>query len=86
WRMPTIEELQTLDVGPTDGTLPAGHPFGPNAVGQFWSATTSQIAPADALVWSFGSPSNGTTFGAAAKTSAHGVWCVRSPTPGLIGQ
>ncbi|HUK35093.1 MAG TPA: DUF1566 domain-containing protein [Vicinamibacterales bacterium] len=87
WRMPTIEELQTLGDGTGGlGLLPAGHPFGANAVAQFWSATSSQLVSGDALVWTFGFPSIGTTFGADAKTNSHSVWCVRSPAPGLIGR
>jgi hypothetical protein len=87
WRMPTIEELITLDAASGGlGTLPAGHPFGPNSQGIFWSATASQLAPGDVLVWTFGSPSTGSSFGAVSKTTASGVWCVRSAAQGLIGQ
>jgi Protein of unknown function (DUF1566) len=83
WRMPTIEELLTLDAG--FGELPAGHPFGANASAIFWSATSSQLLPNGAMVWTFGSP-GGRIFGADSKAAAHAVWCVRSPAPGFIGQ
>ncbi len=54
WRLPTIQELQSL-VDPTVAapgpTLPAGHPF-TGVVGQYWSATTGTRGDNDKdLAW-----------------------------------
>ncbi len=82
WRAPRVEELLSLigTIRQNGSTvLPAGHPFGPNAVGVFWSSTTSAFGSDMAEIWTIGdvSGSNGFEF----KTQAHRVWCVRSSGP-----
>jgi len=71
WRLPTIEEFQSLSDGTELTTLPAGHPFGANADGLFWTATTSLFTADDGVAW-------GTTNGGAfSKTLPLKFWCVR---------
>jgi hypothetical protein len=84
WRVPRLEELQSLTVGEFND-LPAGHPFGPNASGTFWTATTSAFNSNSARVWAIGRATR--TIIAFDKSSNEPLtWCVRSPTPGFVGQ
>jgi hypothetical protein len=84
WRAPTIEELTSLFGAFFEGgpVLPPGHPFGPNANGDFWSSTTSAFGSNMAEIWQIGG--NGGTNGFELKTASHPVWCVRSPAPGFV--
>ena len=95
WRLPRIEELASLTTGqnPTSSTgpftdLPSGHPFGSNASGTFWSATTNVIDSSGSVaeVLSFGATANPGSVHSDFKTAQHRVWCVRSPSPGFVGQ
>jgi hypothetical protein len=82
WRVPRLEELQSLTTGPlTD--LPASHPFGPNATGTFWSATTDAFSSSRGRLWVIGTVGSNL---AEDKGNLHKTWCVRSPTPGFVGQ
>jgi len=86
WRLPRIEELASLTIPGLlafSQVLPTGHPFGSNASGTFWSATTSVFDSSFAEVSTIG-PTGG--FGGRTKTELHQVWCVRSPSPGFVGQ
>lgn len=83
WRVPLLQELQSLTVGPLND-LPVGHPFGPNASGTFWSATTSAFDSNRARVWAIGRATG--TIVSIDKASNVPTWCVRSPTPGFVGQ
>lgn len=75
WRLPTIDELQSLML--PDFSLPAGHPFGANAAGDFWSATTSVTDSTAALVWHVGG--GPAILGSVFKTNVFRWWCVRGP-------
>ena len=79
WRLPTIQELQSLvdpSVPPPGPTLPAGHPFQniqTSLTSLYWSANTNvgALTQAWTVIFRFGSTSN------AAKLDFHLVWCVR---------
>lgn len=81
WRLPRLDELQTLNAGLFTG-LPAGHPFGPNAQGAFWTANTTDST--HAIVWNIGNGPN-SAAGVYPKDDAFKSWCVRSPSPGFAG-
>ena len=85
WRLPRVEELASLNTGPTSD-LPSGHPFGSNASGTFWSATTSPLDSTRAVVYPIACSGAGCSFGEFPKGESHKVWCVRSPSPGFVGQ
>lgn len=72
WRMPSLEELRSL-LGPTD--LPAGHPFGAEGVGTFWTSTTVSDATTQAYVVNTGNAP--ATFVAVKATDSRRSWCVR---------
>ena len=82
WRLPTVEELQSLHdlgiFGPDDTRLPLGHPFVSvlnGSVHFYWSSTTQADDPTKAYGVSMNANFNGpTTF---SKTDNRGVWCVR---------
>ena len=77
WRLPNIRELLSLvDYGNDDPALPTGHPFlnvQSSTSYFYWASSTGATQNIDAwgvlFYW-------GTDTGAA-KTSLHGVWCVR---------
>jgi hypothetical protein len=76
WRLPTIEELQTLaDFNSTsDVTLPEGHPFAIEPGVDWWTATFDQALPlnnyADAI--------DGKDAASTPRTDATvSAWCVR---------
>jgi hypothetical protein len=72
WRMPTAEEMRSI----FDGTgLPADHPFGTNAAGTYWTATTVSDATTQAYVVFTGAPQN--ILNAIKDTNDRRVWCVR---------
>lgn len=84
WRLPRLEEIQSLTIGAFND-LPAGHPFGANASGIFWTATTSAFSANRARVWGIGSATS--TFSSVDKSElGPKTWCIRSPFPGFVGQ
>jgi hypothetical protein len=76
WRVPTIEELQTLiDADTPDRSLPPGHPFTNIFTGNFqvyWSAT--RVFGTDFAAYVVG---YNFTAGSAALNNQNFVWCVR---------
>ena len=73
WRLPTMEELTTLQEPAGPPSLPAGHPFSVSPIFLHWSSTTDAVDPAKAHAASFGA---GGTF-QVDKTVGELVWCVR---------
>ncbi len=77
WRLPTIQELESLadpSVLPANPTLPAGHPFSNVQSENYWSATGTLFNfPNFAWVVDFRTTSVGRT----AKTNSLFIWCVR---------
>ena len=75
WRLPTIEELVSLqDTSQPPPTLPAGHPFSNVQSDAYWSATTDAGAQASAWIGSF---NTGSLVVTVAKNLGFFVWCVR---------
>ena len=76
WRLPTIEELQSLvDVNTPDRGLPPGHPFQNVQTADFdvyWSAT--RLATISDAAWVVGFNATG---GSASTANPNWVWCVR---------
>ncbi len=81
WRLPRLDEIQTLNTGIFTG-LPAGHPFGANAHGTFWTANTTDST--HAVGWGIAS-ADGESVGVFLKTYALNSWCVRGPSSGFAG-
>ena len=79
WRLPAVQELATLidpSVPYPGPTLPAGHPFDPNALASYyWSATTRGGADLSGDAWSV-SLLNG-DVAPYAKFANIAAWCVR---------
>ena len=79
WRLPTIEELESLvdtSVPSADPTLPAGHPFSFFNISPWtnvWSSTTYPVDTSQAWLVNFNSGTPGTS----AKSLYWHVWCVR---------
>ncbi len=86
WRLPRLDELQTLTTG-VFTNLPAGHPFGANAQGTFWTSNSSVFSSSSAtvaIVWAVGGGANAVA-GGQPKSSAYRSWCVRSSSSGFAG-
>lgn len=83
WRLPRLDELQTLTTG-LFTPLPAGHPFGANTTGTFWTANVFVGSSSNAITWNVGG-GDGASAGDVEKTSQYAVWCVRSPSSGFAG-
>jgi hypothetical protein len=76
WRLPTIEELQSLvDRSQSNPALPVGHPFiNVSTTKSYWSSTTDVIQPTAAHTVYF---PDGTSIGAPKTSFNPEVWCVR---------
>jgi hypothetical protein len=73
WRLPTIDELQTLQDFTQSPRLPAGHPFA-IVNGFYWSATTYAPDPTRAMAGSFDNVDP--NFFTAKSTTLFRRWCV----------
>ena len=98
WRLPSFSELGSLiDAAQVNPQLPPGNPFTGvffgstaafGAVDFYWSATTDQLNPTNALILYFGGPQAPgnplVQFGSSARSLSHTVltslraWCVRA--------
>jgi hypothetical protein len=82
WRLPSIEELQSLVDPGTENNLPPGHPFlglptAPNSA-LYWSTSRSEYAAGQVYVQGFGSVL--ATLVNRDATELHLRWCVRGGT------
>jgi hypothetical protein len=81
WRLPTIEELQSLWDATGDGSglsLPSGHPFSliddPGTQPSYWTSTTDILDPAAAYPVCFAA---GCVYEALKVNPYNYMWCVR---------
>jgi hypothetical protein len=78
WRMPTLTEMSSLvDTSASAPALPPGHPFlNVASTGNYWTASTDGLAPANA--WIVFMASGQSSITSKSLTGLH-VWCVRTP-------
>ena len=74
WRLPTIQELLSLQEPFNLPWLPSGHPFLLNGGDRYWSATTSAFSSDVAWDVGFAHGNRGTAY---KDYLGYGAWCVR---------
>jgi hypothetical protein len=79
WRVPTLQELSSLETPSNPTDLPTNHPFENIGNTLYWSATTADYSVADPPVKAYGIlfEGGGTNLFADSKTEPHLLWCVR---------